>query len=219
MDFTASDIAIMAKTPLFVGLDEETVRNAVCDAPVREYKAGECLFREGTELCGLWILLEGRARVSKNASGAQVLMSILVPGATMGASCLFVDGARTVTHVEAVTACRTAAFPDEKVRQLMRDNFQIAQNYMRYLTGRIRFLTGRIESIGSPGASGKLWNYLVSSAHEGAVDLSIGYTALAAALCVSRASLYRALDELEQRGAIERSGHTIYIKENLTEEI
>ncbi len=215
----AKEIGLISQTPLFAGLDAHFVSRATGFAEIRAYAAGEALFSEGGETQGLGILLSGRAQVYKAAGESRVLMSVLEPPAMTGAACLFVEDARAVTLALAVKATRLALFPEASLRLLMRENFALAENYMRYLSGRVRFLTGRIESIGSPGAAEKLMHYLALNATEGRLALPMGYKTLADALCVSRASLYRALDALEAQGRLRREGKTLIITDHMNTEV
>ena len=100
----------------------------------------------------------------------------------------------------------------------MQENFSLAENYFCYLTERIHFLTGRIESIASPTVADKLLNYLAQNAQDGAVNVPQGYSRLANALSVSRASLYRVMDELEREGRIARVGKRILLKQGKREQ-
>lgn len=207
----ARELKLISETPLFAGLDADFIRHAAACAQKRSFPAGELIFREGGDAVGLGVLLTGKAQVHKAAGDSRVLMSVLEPPAVLGASCLFMKQAHTVTEVLAVKPCALAFFGEDELRRLMAENFSLSENYMRYLTGRIRFLTERIESIGSPGAAEKLMNYLALNALDGKLVLPMGYKALADALCVSRASLYRVLDALEAEGKLRRDGKTLYL--------
>lgn len=135
------------------------------------------------------------------------------PGALLGAASLFLADAHAVTEVDALTPCEVLFFDEETLKTLMQENFALAENYFCYLTERIHFLTGRIESIASPTVADKLLNYLAQNAENGAVGIPQGYNRLASTLSVSRASLYRVMDELEREGRIAREGKRILIKE------
>ena len=106
-----------------------------------------------------------------------------------------------------------AAFVKDAAARGYAECFALAENYFCYLTERIHFLTGRIESIASPTVADKLLNYLAQNAENGAVGIPHGYNRLASTLSVSRASLYRVMDELEREGRIAREGKRILIKE------
>ena len=202
---------IIMATPLFKGLDASVSHKAAQSAQVLEFAAGEAVFTEGGSVPGLGVLISGKAEVHKTAGGKKVFMSLLEPGAMLGAAGLFQNGAATVTEVIAAKPCTLAFIGEEELKELMGENIDLAFNYMRYLTGRIRFLTSRIESIASPNASEKLMNYLALNSVDDRLTLPMGYTALADALCIGRASLYRAMDAMENDGRIKREGRTIYI--------
>ena len=92
---------------------------------------------------------------------------------------------------------------------LLAGHTHIRENYLRYLTGRIRFLSGRLQSLTQSGAEGKLARYLLSAARDGV--LSCPATQLSQRLGISRASIYRAFAALEEGGLITRTGKTIRI--------
>ena len=90
--------------------------------------------------------------------------------------------------------------------RLLAEHSQIRENYLRYLTGRVRFLSGRLQTLAQPGAEGKLARYLLANGGS-----SCPATELCQRLGVSRASLYRAFSVLENSGLILREGKAITI--------
>lgn len=207
----------LTETPLFRGVDAAFSAHAAAAGYRESFGAGEPILSEGEENRRLGILLSGSAEVFKPAGGVRVPMSRLFPGDLLGAASLFSEDAHAVTAVDAVHRCEVLFFPEDTLRSLMQENFTLAENYFAYLTERIHFLTGRIESIASPTAAEKLWNHLLHNAQDGAVELSGGFSRLASTLCISRASLYRVLDELEQQGRIARQGKKILLLQSETE--
>lgn len=212
MEYTPESInRALTETPLFHGVDAAFSARAAEKGYREHFAAGETILSEGEEKHRLGILLSGHAEVFKPAGGAKVPMNRLVPGDLLGAASLFSVDAHAVTAVVASADSEVLFFEEETLKALMQENFTLAENYFAYLTGRIHFLTGRIESIASPTAAEKLWNYLVRNAEDGAVEPSGGFSRLASTLCISRASLYRVLDELEQQGRIARQGKRILL--------
>ena len=92
------------------------------------------------------------------------------------------------------------------VDRLLAEQGQIRENYLRYLTGRVRFLSGRLQTLAQPGVEGKLARYLLANGGS-----SCPATELCQRLGVSRASLYRAFAALEDSGLITRKGKTITV--------
>ena len=81
----------------------------------------------------------------------------------------------------------------------------VAENYVRFLTGRIRFLNRRIAAFTAGAAPRKVARYLWERRQgDGSVPLPDNMVALAASLDMGRSSLYRALDTLEAAGCLER---------------
>ncbi|MBE5784536.1 MAG: Crp/Fnr family transcriptional regulator [Clostridiales bacterium] len=219
MEYTPETInRALNETPLFHGVDAAFSAHAAAKGYREHFAAGETILSEGEEKHRLGILLSGSAEVFKPAGGANVPMNRLAPGDLLGAASLFSSDAHAVTAVVAAAPCDVLFFDEETLKALMQENFTLAENYFAYLTGRIHFLTGRIESIASPTAAEKLWNHLLRNAEGGAVELSGGFSRLASTLCISRASLYRVLDELEQQGRIARQGKKILLLDSETEQ-
>ena len=204
--------AAALETPLFRGLPAAFVEHAIAQGYVERFAPGTPVLRSGDARRRLGVLLLGSAEVYKPTGAGRILMSVLAPGALLGAACLFLADAHAVTEVDATEACEVPFFDEETLKTLMQENFALAENYFCYLTGRIHFLTGRIESIASPTVVDKLLNYLAQNAQDGAVEVPYGYSRLANALSVSRASLYRVMEELEREGRIAREGKRILLK-------
>ena len=95
------------------------------------------------------------------------------------------------------------------IDRLLEQHSQIRENYLRYLTGRIRFLSNRLQSLAQAGAEGKLARYLLANGQGGSVTCTA--SGLAQRLGISRASLYRAFEALENSTLIVRRGKTILI--------
>ena len=153
----------------------------------------------------LGVLLSGRLQVTKGA----LTVSLLEPGELFGAAALYSDAAEFPTTITAKGPGRCLLLSQSLIDRLLEQFPLIRENYLRYLTGRIRFLSGRIQSLAQPGAEGRLVRYLLANAASGEVTCPAAQ--LARRLGVSRASLYRAFDALEKSGLILRRGKTILV--------
>lgn len=187
-------------SPLFEGLPEDTVRAALEHEGVRarSIAAGAELDVKGE----LAVLISGTARVTKRAGGREVIMSDLSPGALLGAAGLFSPDTKPVTRIRTRERCRLLLIPEDVLRLLMAETPALMENYIRYLTGRIRFLTMRIDGFIRPSVRDRLLHYIEENAVGGRLDLPSGMNALAKQLSVSRPSLYRVVGELEQEGIL-----------------
>ena len=175
--------------------------------PIR-FQPGEEIYSAQRFRSAIAILLSGSAQV-RGHSG--VLMNLLGPGDCFGVAALFHPVEEYVTTVSARTAVSLVFITDKELTDLFRRCPQCAVNYISFLSRRICFLNRRIESFTAPSALAGLGLWLLEQEHEGEVKVLQGYTRLAQLLNIGRASLYRSLDLLVERGAITRQERTICI--------
>ena len=194
----------MASCPLFHGAGETLLRSL----PELE-GAGRARFAPGQVVYDplhfrrcLGVVLSGQLQVTKGS----LAVSALGPGDLFGAAALYSDEPEFASTVTAKGPSRCLMLEQPLVDRLLAEHSQIRENYLRYLTGRIRFLSGRLQALAQPGVEGKLARYLLASGGS-----SCPATQLCQRLGMSRASLYRAFAALEDSGLITRKGKTITV--------
>lgn len=203
---TAKQRSVVAGSFLLEGVEppEDFLRQL---QPIR-FQPGEEIYSAQRFRSAIAILLSGSAQV-RGHSG--VLMNLLGPGDCFGVAALFHPVEEYVTTVSARTAVSLVFITDKELTDLFRRCPQCAVNYISFLSRRICFLNRRIESFTAPSALAGLGLWLLEQEHEGEVKVLQGYTRLAQLLNIGRASLYRSLDLLVERGAITRQERTICI--------
>ncbi|WP_294513494.1 Crp/Fnr family transcriptional regulator [uncultured Intestinimonas sp.] len=213
-DWSGEQLAALARTELFREVPEERLRRAAEDPDcLRErFPKGTVIYSPSRFRRCLGVFLSGRARVTKGA----LVMSTLERGAFFGAAALFHRRDRYETTITALTPCTVAFFPEELVAALLDDCPAFRRSYIAYLSERIHFLSRKVEGLTAPKVTGKLARWLLESERE---EVSCPATELSRRLDVSRASLYRAFEELEGAGAIRRAGKTIVILDRRVLEI
>ena len=154
----------------------------------------------------LGVVLEGELQVTKG----ELSVSTLHPGDLFGAAALYSDAAEFATTITAKKDSRCLLLSQQMVDQLIARDAGFRERYLRYLTGRIHFLSSRMDSLSQHGAESKLARYLLSNM-DADHTLTCSATDLARRLGLSRASLYRAFEALEDSKLIHRSGKTISI--------
>ena len=200
-------VSRLASCELMKGVSADGLREAGEAAELVEFGQGEKLLspsRRGR----IGFIVSGCAKVVKPSGNGYVSMSLLRAGDIFGAASLM-GGKLPSTEATALKPVSALIFDEEAFIRLMERHFEITLNYCRYLISRIRFLTERVECMAGGTAAEKLMRYLVQNEEKGSVHIPFGMDALAKALSLSRASLYRALDELENSGRISRSGYEI----------
>ncbi len=201
----------VGELPLFHCVEPQLLAQLLAAAEVTAVQDGDTVYERRRFSRCLGVLLEGELRVSKET----LLISILREGDIFGAAALFNGEEDYPTTLTAVGFCRLLLIPQQAVRELVRQCGSFAEDYVTYLSQRIRFLSARLDAVSADRGEGKLARYLLSADGEnGAVTLAA--TQLCQRIGVGRATLYRAFEVLERAGAIAREGKTIRILDRNT---
>ena len=199
MALTSRELEVLGNCPLLRGVFPDRLRQAAGAGNRVEYPAGETVYCPDHFLRSLGVLLSGELQVTKGT----LSVSRLEPGDLFGAAALYSDAPEFAT----TSCCLLLGQP--VVDDLLAEDALVRNNYLRYLTGRIRFLSARLQSLSQHGVEGKLARYLLTN--QRGQELVCPATELAGRLGVSRASLYRAFQALEDAGLILRRGQSIQI--------
>lgn len=208
---TTQDWEVLSKNPIFAKIDSETLMNAIggFGGSVRAFSARESILSPDSKGKSVVVILSGRAAVSTPDPSRQVLLRYLSPGEAVGVSNLFCDE-RFVSDIRAVSACRCLFLPEDAIRYLLDVSAVFREQYIRFLSGRIRFLNRKIGTLTAGSAERRLALYL-SSLGSGTVRLEESISSLSTLLDVGRASLYRAFDRLTEDGWIIKDGKKLTI--------
>lgn len=203
MSLKQEELSLLARCPLFRQADGALLRS------LTELE-GACLVQFDPGIVyspqhfrrSLGVVLSGQLQVTKGS----LAVSVLEPGDLFGAAALYSDEPEFASTITARGSSRCLMLEQALVDRLLAEHSQIRENYLRYLTSRIRFLSGRLQTLAQPGVEGKLARYLLANGGS-----SCPATQLCQRLGVSRASLYRAFSALEDNGLIRRAGKTITV--------
>ncbi len=219
MQITADERHMLSRSFLFQGTRPDTLNTALQDARTerRSYARGEVIFGGSQFERAFCVLLAGKVSVHKETDDGRGLhISTLTPGMYFGAAALFNDTTTFTNVLTAQTACRIILFPESLLLQLMRYDFSVAENYIRYQSGRILFLNEKIASLSAGSAEKRLAHWLLEHAQPTENGLLCPLSSIrmssANSLNIGRASLYRALDALIRSGAVINQNKDILIQ-------
>ena len=194
---------------LFKNVDEILMEQLCTDPRCEQisYPRGATIFDEAHFRRCLGILLTGEVLVEKNtADGKRLNMTPLTPGECFGAAAMYTQQQRYASLLTAKRPTQILYLPQAVITWAMERSFTITENYITYLSGRIWFLSSRISALTAGTAQQKLAVYLIEQG-----DVAISMTDLSQQLNLGRASLYRAVEELEESGAILRDGKMLKV--------
>jgi CRP-like cAMP-binding protein len=78
------DPSFLTQSPLFRNLDEAERVQILIIGQMRSFKANEVIFREGDDGDGLFIVLKGSVRISKQSATGEEALAVLEPPAFFG---------------------------------------------------------------------------------------------------------------------------------------
>lgn len=201
-------IALAQKTFLFAGIPEEEIASLLGFSGVRveHYEKDQVIFDRADTERALGIILYGTCVVTKESENGKMPMSVLRQTDLFGAASLFHDEEAYVARVMAQESTWVLLISEEALRSMMQMDFRVTENYLRYLTARIRFLSGRLDGFLPQSVEERVLNHIKTRAEDGLYESEWNVTQLADALRISRTTLYRAMDKLVSNGKIERHG-------------
>ena len=215
MKLNGTETELVLKTELFRGSPPGVLTRilAVSDCTAAEYEKNEVVYDKTNLSRSLGIVLEGRLRVTKeNADKRPIVMSTLQRGAMFGAAALFNSEPEYATKITAIEHSRVLFLPQRLIKRMIEREPEIAENYIRYLSERILFLNRKIYFLTAGMAEQRLAGFLLDNLAVGEFsEMPMPMHRLADALNMSRASLYRAFDELTASGAVSKQGKLVCI--------
>ena len=215
MKFNETEMELVLKTELFRGSPPSVLTRilAVSDCTAADYEKNDVVYDKTNFSRSLGIVLEGRLRVTKeNADKRPIVMSTLQRGALFGAAALFNSEPEYATKITAIERSRVLFLPQRLIKRMIEREPDIAENYIRYLSERILFLNRKIYFLTAGTAEQRLAGFLLDNLAVGEYsEMPMPMHRLADALNMSRASLYRAFDELTESGAVSKQGKLVCI--------
>ncbi len=195
--------ALLRESFLFREVPEEALDFCLARSREEEAARGAALYTPARFRRCLGLVLAGRVRVTRG----ELFVGVLERGDWFGAAALFNDREEFPSTLTALAECRVLFLPQEAVSALMERWPRAGANYVRYLSSRICFLSDRLNSLAAGSAEEKVEQFLRRGA-DACGRVTVSATAIAQALGLGRASVYRAFDRLEERGVLSRTGKT-----------
>ncbi len=197
---------------LFKNLSEAQINMIISDSRCETvaHKSGEDIYSADNFRRAVGIVLSGTAICNSSLNGG-VTMRLLGEHDCFGVAAVFSLDTRYVSYISAKTDCSVLFIPEAVISEAIEQIPQFAQNYISFLTTRIQYLNTLVDAYSSPRIEVRLARYIVAYVGGRDVPFNLNMTALSKSLGIGRASLYRALDELEGRGLINREDGKITV--------
>ncbi|MBE6729137.1 MAG: Crp/Fnr family transcriptional regulator [Ruminococcaceae bacterium] len=193
---------ILKETYLFS--DAEDAVETTEFSPVSSFKKGEIIYNPENFKKSIGVIIKGKAKATE-ASGEGLLTKFTV-GSVFGAAAVFGNTENYISRIVATSDCIVQFIEQEKLTVLFSKYKKVCENYISFLSSRIRFLNERLSIMMQEDVEGKIYSFLLKNeGYDGKM------TALADTLCIGRTSLYRGLENLEQKNLIVRNDGKIKV--------
>lgn len=197
----------------------EASRARIAGAAIeRRYARGATLYRAGDPANGLYFLLSGRVRVSRESHSRTELLHVEEAGGVLGEIPVFGGGDFPATATAAAPT-RCAHLPVSAVERLLREDPAFARFALRRLAIRARGLLRRIDDLTASTITARVAGYVLARAEASAgrdFTLGMSQAELAAELGTAREVIVRSLGALVESGALARTGRSRFTIRRLT---
>ena len=204
------------KCPLFKGLTDNEIidlMHAVRYRVIRLYK-GDFLFVASEECFHANILIDGEVvAYLEGASDRYIRMSTFHAGNMFAPAFLFAQDRRYPVTVQATTITKVLRIQSVDFERLLELDSRLAKNFTVILSNLIAGLTKKVEML-LLSVRDKIMFFLKEEQHRqqsNTIKLSMSRQELADYFGIQKYSLQRALNELQESGAIRIDGKTIEI--------
>jgi len=201
----SNHLQTLMEHPLFDGIPAETLAAVLGHVPAVRVPSGSEI--PHPEERWMALVLHGHAKVYSSDTARQVLLRTIGKGDLIGIAQLFAESAPRMSRMVADRETELLWLDEAAVRRLLDASPRFRDNCLAFLAERIAFLNRKIAAVTAGSAERRLALMLDRLADgQDTFLLSISMQSLADTLDISRASLYRALETLEQDGFLTRTG-------------
>ena len=202
---------VLRRAPLFEALDEEETRALRSGVTDVDLARGERLFDEGDDGDRLYVVLDGKIKLTRTSpDGRENLVSLVGPGEMFGELSLFDPRPRTMT-ASAVTDVRLAALAHENLRSWLTGHPDVALHLLAALARRLRRTNEVMSDLVFTDVPGRVAKALLDLAarfgtqqEDGLqVDHDLTQEELAQLVGASRETVNKALADFVARGWIQ----------------
>ncbi|HZU28570.1 MAG TPA: Crp/Fnr family transcriptional regulator [Bryobacteraceae bacterium] len=220
-DVRTGPAAILARVPIFSGLNDAELGFLAERTTRRQCSPGEMLFSEGEPCTGLYVVERGHIRIFKmSSSGREQVLSIDGPGGSIAEIPVF-DGGNYPASASAVDNASLLFLSKADFQTLCLAHPQVALKVLRTVGARLRRLVRIIEELSFTTVRHRLASFLLHLAQqegrqtaEGiAVLLPANQQEVAAQIGTVRELISRNLSRFQAEGLLAMEGREVIIRD------
>lgn len=210
------------KVPIFWSLSDEEILKIANMTKHMEYKKGKMLLHEGEQSDTLFIINNGKVKVSKyTVDGKEQILYILTSGDFFGELHLFNQDEANNFSVSAIEDTKICLLTKDDVDFIMEENSEIALKLLKAVTKRLAHTENLAQNLATKDPEVRIAHMLLEFSqkfgikkNEGIlIELPITREEVASYVGVTRETISRKFSKFENLGLITLSGNKqIFIK-------
>ena len=200
---------------LFENLEDENLSKIISLFPTpQKFKKGEIIYSNTVFNNAIGFIIKGSAiAVSNNQN--KVFLKNFSENMCFGAAAIFGGNDSYVSTITAKSDCEILFLDQILLTEIFKKYPQTAINYISFLSDKVRFLNNKLSVISCSSAEDTVLTYLQNTCdNNGYTDIPKNMTLFAKMLGLSRASLYRVLESLENQGYILKENNKLKVIKN-----
>jgi CRP/FNR family transcriptional regulator, cyclic AMP receptor protein len=213
-----TDKIILKYVPIFSELDNETLKKIEEFGLFTNYKKDMIILDETNESTGLFIVLSGNVKVTRNDNeGKEIILTVLGEYEYFGEMSLL-DGEHPSANVTAMNDTELFYLGRKEFMDLVQNNPKITFGLLEGVIRRLRAADDRIKSLSLLKAEGKIVSAIIHLAEisgimkQGLVEVELPFQHDIANIAgTSRETVSRVLHSLEKKGLVQLDGSLIRI--------
>ena len=210
---------VLGSVPLFAALDADSAATLEKMLTTRNVGRGHVVFSEGDDGDRLFIVLEGKVKITRaSADGRENLIAVLGAAEMFGELSLFDPGPRTAS-VSAITDSTLASLDHDDLRPLLLERPGVAVELLQALAQRLRRTNEAMADLVFTDVPGRVAKALLDLADKFGVVEADGIRVrhdltqeeLAQLVGASRETVNKALSEFAHRGWLRIEGRSVLL--------
>lgn len=205
--------ALLAGTGLFGSLGDADRQAVASQMRKVEFNAGQMIFSRGDPGREIYLVLDGRVRLSILTVEGRELSFIHASRGNIFGEIAALDGGMRTADATAITRVTTMTLPQSALKRLIETSPAVASAAITFLCSRLRDTDQQLEAIALHPIEVRLARFLLSAiilqkpvakGDRVTVDLAMSQSELALLIGASRPKVNAALAVLEDTGVIKR---------------
>jgi CRP/FNR family cyclic AMP-dependent transcriptional regulator len=213
------DIDVVRRSILFAGLDDDTAEGLLSRVQAQRYARGEVIFRQGDPADELWLISEGRVKLSRTtADQRETVLAVLGPGEVFGETCLL-EGTPRAATATAIGPATLARVSRDDVDLIIATHPDVVPQLMQVLARRLRNANELLSELAFRDVPGRVARALVDLAtrfgerRADGIHVPHGLTQeeLAQFVGASREAVNKALSDFAARGWLRLQMRAVHL--------